>query len=572
MLRTILICLVLVLAALAVYGPTVRFGYIDFDDSEYVRDNGLVRAGLTWNGARWAFTTGYDSNWHPLTWLSLMIDAQVWGAERPGGFHVTNLLVHIASALLLLGVLRAMTGDFWPSAMVAGVFALHPIHVESVAWIAERKDVLCGLFWMLSLWAYLLYVRQPGASRYALVMLAFALGLMCKSMMVSLPGVLLLLDYWPLRRGFGRSSSDRNPKSKIENPKSLSALLIEKLPLILMALAASLATWLVQRPGGTLEEGAWIPMTQRLSNAAFSYVRYLGKMLWPHDLAILYPNPNLIGKTWPVWTLAGSVMILIAITIAAILLRRTRPYLIVGWLWFLGVMLPASGLVQFGRQSMADRYAYLPLIGVYVAIVWSVADALRRLPWRGWLAAPLMAGILAALAFSARAQTALWKESQTVFQHALEVTRDNWVMHRNLAGVLEASGDVDAALSHMDQAVHIFPQCAWLRDHYGLMLLRHDRLYDAQRQFALAVQLDPNSAQAHFDLAVALVKRRQFDQAQVQLDIARALNPGEKARYDEVQRQIRIRGVRESTTAPRRELPPPNKTDGDASAAPGAKP
>jgi Tfp pilus assembly protein PilF len=524
--RTIIICTALVLIALAAHSTAVSNGFVEFDDPEYIRDNALVRRGLTIEGIRWAFETRYIANWHPMTWLSLMLDAHVWG---PGArtLHATNVALHAFNVLLLFAVLRSMTGAAWRSALAAALFAVHPLHVESVAWISGRKDVLSTMFLLLCLWAYAAFARRGGPWRYALVAILLGLGLMAKAMLVTLPCILLLLDYWPLRRFWvldSRSWIDNgsnsrvaaandNPKSKIQNPESPWELVVEKLPLLAIALCVAAMTYWAQLGPGKPQEGPWLPLGDRLANAVVSYGRYVGKLFWPANLAALYPHPGLLSRAWPVPLVVGSASLLTAITIAAIVLARRAPYFIVGWLWFLGAMLPVIGLVQIGRQSMADRYTYVPMIGLYVIVAWSAGAIVER--WRP-LKIPVvivfMAGI-AALAIPTRCQVAVWKDSITLFSHAIAVTDDNWLMHNNLGGMLAQAGRAEDGLREVDTALSIAPHAGWVHDHRGTILFEMNRLYEAQEAFERAVEIDPEHAQARYNLGIVLARRDRIPEA-----------------------------------------------------------
>ena len=522
--RRLIARLILIAATIVVYWQVTSHDYVDFDDPEYARDNVIVQHGLTVEGIQWAFTTGYDANWHPLTWLSLMADAQLYsmlGMKSAGGFHLTNLLLHVLNVLLLLELLLAMTGAFWRSAMVAALLALHPLHVESVAWIAERKDVLSMFLWLLTMRAYLIYAREGGVRPYVMTAILLALGLMAKPMLVTLPMVLLLLDYWPLGRGFWildfgfwirrnpPLSEGSNPKSKIQNPKSdLLSLILEKLPLLAIAAASAWVTAVVQHGSGQLEDGEWMPLRVRLANAIASYVRYIGKMLWPLDLAVLYPNPAIIGRPmWAWWHVVGAAAILLVITAFAVARSRKQPYFIVGWLWYLGTMVPVIGLMQIGRHSLADRYTYIPFIGLYIIVAWGIADLTTR--WKSRtvpLAVMATLGLTACAALTYR-QVSYWRDSVTLFQHALAVTRDNWLIRNDLAAVLARQKEYDKAIALLKTAIEIYPQCGWMHEHLGELYSSADNLYDAQIAFDDAVKLDPKNAKSHFNLGVTLVNR-----------------------------------------------------------------
>jgi len=512
--RLLIARLFLVAATIAVYWQVTGHGYVDFDDPEYARDNAMVQHGLTAQGTQWAFTTGYDANWHPLTWLSLMADAQVYsmlGANLASGFHLTNLLLHVLNVLLLLELLLAMTGAFWRSAMVAGLLALHPLHVESVAWIAERKDVLSMLFWLLTTRAYVSYTKAGDLRTYLMTTLFLALGLMAKPMLVTLPMALLLLDYWPLNRRLGRAKS-----------------IMEKLPLMAIAAASAFVTAVVQHGSGQLEDGEWMPLRIRLANAIVSYVRYIGKMLWPVDLAVLYPNPAAIARPfWNWWQVACAVAILLAITALAIARRRKHPYFIVGWLWYLGTMVPVIGLVQIGRHSMADRYTYIPFIGLYIIVAWGIADLTARWKSRTVPLAATAALVLSACATLTYRQASYWRDSVTLFEHALAVTKDNWLIRNNLAAVIARENEFDKAIAMLQTAIEIYPECAWMREHLGELYSSAGKPYDAQIAFEEAIRRDPKKAKPHFNLGVVLVNRGRPSEAIEHFRVAVALEPND---------------------------------------------
>jgi hypothetical protein len=376
------IYLTLALATLAVFWQVLGHDFVNYDDPDYVYRNPNVQSGITLSSIKWAFTTGHAANWHPLTWLSHMLDWQLFG-DNPGWHHLTNLFLHIANTLLLFAVLKRMTNALWRSAFVAAAFALHPLHVESVAWVAERKDVLSTLFWMLTIAAYLRYLERPGTGRYLLTLLIFALGLMAKPMLVTLPFVLLLLDYWPLGRfQFGQIVKSVGQQSR----KSLNAfshwklsrhLLLEKVPLFALSAISSIVTFLVQRTAGAVTSVETLPLKLRIANTFVSYLTYIQKMVWPSRLAMFYPYPD---KTDLIWQTVVFALLLLIISLGVIWLMRRRRYLLTGWLWYLGTLVPVIGLVQVGDQALADRYTYVPLTGLFIIIAWGVPDLIAK--WR----------------------------------------------------------------------------------------------------------------------------------------------------------------------------------------------
>ena len=402
--------LCLAIATLTVFWEVRNHQFVNYDDNRYVTENRIVQAGLTREGALWAFTTTHASNWHPLTWLSHMLDCELFGAN-PRAHHLSNLILHLANSLLLFLVFKRMTGMLWQSAFVAALFAIHPLHVESVAWVSERKDVLSAFFWMLTLWAYLHYVVSPGFGRYLLVLLFFALGLMAKPMLVTLPFVLLLMDYWPLGRlrldGSSPNTSESANLSAQPWPKL--GLVWEKLPLLAVSALSSLVTFLVQKSEAAVQSLAVFPLMVRVANALMSYMGYVGKTIWPRHLAVFYPHPGHVA----VWKIAGAVLFLGGVSALVIRMARRHPYLATGWLWYLGTLVPVIGLVQVGAQSMADRYTYLPSIGLFIMIAWGGPHLMPRPPWRHVVIAFSTASVLLLLMVTAWLQVRHWPVSYT---------------------------------------------------------------------------------------------------------------------------------------------------------------
>jgi hypothetical protein len=505
--RVVWLSLALAALDLAVFAQIRQHAFITYDDPLYVTGNPQVLGGLTARGVAWAFTTGHSANWHPVTWLSHMLDVELFGLEA-GAHHVTSFALHLANTLLLFWGLHRMTGATGRSAFVAALFGVHPLHVESVAWIAERKDVLSTLFWWLTIWAYVAFVRRPDRRRYGLVLLSFALGLASKPMLVTLPFTLLLIDVWPLGRLTGP-------------PGRLRALVFEKVPLVVLAIASSLVTFLVQRQGGAVNGLDEIPVGLRVSNALVSYVGYLGKTIWPDRLAIFYPYPASI----PVWATAGAVAMLVVISIAAFWLARRRPYVAIGWVWYLGTLLPVIGLIQVGGQALADRYTYVPLVGIFVIIAWGVPDLLARWPaWRA-LAPVAAATVILACAVTARAQTAHWRTSFALWQHAVEVTRDNHVAEDALGTILVEMGQPAEAIPHLSRAVAIKPTFAQAHYNLGLAFTKEGRDAEAAAQYVDALRLLPDLAEAHYNLGVILARQGQFDAAAREFREVLRINP-----------------------------------------------
>src|SRR6266496_70419 len=501
----------LALLPLATFWPVLRSGFIILDDDAYVSSNASVRNGLTWAGVRWAFTTGHEANWHPLTWLSHMADVSLFGLN-PAGHHATSLVLHVVNTLLLFVVFRGLTKDSLRSAWVAALFAVHPAHVESVAWVAERKDVLSTAFWLATMWAYGSWVRKRRAGRYVVVLLFFAAGLMAKPMLVSLPLVLLLLDDWPLRR-FGEGKEGWTP----------ATLILEKAPLFLLAAASSIATLLVQRAGGAVGTLEKFPLRARAGNALVAYVRYLKMLFWPVDLAVLYPHP---GTSLSGGEVLLAAILLTALSAAVFALRRRAPYLFVGWFWFVVTLLPVIGLIQVGFQALADRYTYVPFIGLFVALAWGVpALASRWRPAKWALPAAAVFGVLA-LALQAAAQVGLWKNSETLYLHAIAVTKANTVARNNLADYYNDVGRPAEAVPHLTEAMRIDSSKSELHTNLGRSLFLLGKFEEAEKEFLQAQRLHPGDAVVTNNLA-----RTRFVQGDVRQAIrfyqaTNALQPG----------------------------------------------
>jgi tetratricopeptide (TPR) repeat protein len=516
--RARLLSLSLALATLLLYLPVREFAFINYDDPEYVTQNRVVQAGLTWNGIQWAFSGWQVSNWHPLTWLSHMLDCGIFGLD-PGPHHLVSALIHALNAGLLCGVLMRLTGSLWAGAMVAALFALHPLRVESVAWVSERKDVLSGFFFCLTLWAYWRYAlakkscagegAPPGQNpragafspmRWHLLTATFlALGLMCKPMLVTVPCLLLLLDYWPLRRG-----CDAPHRLEWENWGRLAR---EKWSLFLLAAVSCVVTYLAQR-GEAMATTEVTPLGLRFSNAAVAYARYLLKTLWPTDLAVLYPLP----ESWPWSQVFPAVTLLLGLTWLAWRYRAERPHLIVGWLWFLGTLVPVIGIVQVGSQAMADRYTYLPQIGIFVAVVFEARYWLGRFQ-AGWLAPAVGSAVVLLLcAVVSTRQLSYWKSSETLFSRTVQVTRNNAVAHINLGIALQESGRLQDALREYQTALRLRPSSPEVHNNLGNLLTQLGAHETALAHYRETLRLKPRSI-AHLNLAAALGRLGRFEEA-----------------------------------------------------------
>jgi tetratricopeptide (TPR) repeat protein len=509
--RVILICLFLTVAVGTTFWQVQGNGFINFDDGPYVTANPHVQDGLSWDGLVWAFTTTHFNFWHPLTWLSHMLDCQLYGLNA-GGHHFSSLLLHIANTLLLYVVLQGMSGRFWQSAFVAALFGVHPLRVESVAWVAERKDVLSTLFWMLTMGLYLRYAKRPAPHRYLLVVLSFVLGLMAKPMLVTLPFVLLLLDYWPLGRFQSGTATNRTQgfTNPLLIPSTVARLIFEKLPLFIIAAISSAVTYLTQYHGEAVKPLTVYPADVRIANALVSYVKYMGKMIWPQNLGIFYPHP---GSTLPLWQVNLSGLLLVAVSILVIRQARSHPYLPVGWLWYIGTLIPVIGLVQAGDQAMADRFTYAPLIGLFIIVAWGLADVFERLPRRGIVLGTASAGILAVLMLGSWIQTQRWRDSITLFEHTLGVTGPNALAHTNLGIALADDGRLPEAIFHYSEALEIKPQYVGARLNLGSTFSRQGRLNDAIAQYREVVRIKPDYADALFNLGNALAHQGKLDEA-----------------------------------------------------------
>jgi tetratricopeptide (TPR) repeat protein len=510
--RTLAVSAVLLVATWSIYGQTLGHDFVNYDDNIYVYDNPTITGGVTPSSVRLAFTQSHARNWHPLTTLSHMIDCELFGLE-PRGHHFTNVLLHSTVAVLLFVSLRQLTGAFWRSAFVAAIFAVHPLRVESVAWIAERKDLLSGLFFMLTLAAYGRYVRQKTAGCYLLVALALACGLMSKPMVVTLPFVLLLLDWWPLGRF---SKGGRN-----------LSLVIEKLPLMALAAAASVVTLLIQKHRGAQSDP--LPFFWRLGNALTASVTYVWQTIWPTSLAPFYPHP---GLQLAFWKVAAAAAVLLVLTTAAVLVRRSRPDLFAGWFWYAGMLVPVVGVVQVGAQAHADRYTYLPGIGLAICVAWGAAELSRRWRRRDVILSIASASLLGVLAIAAWFQTRHWKESEALWTHTLRVTTNNDVAHLNLGQVFYRRGQIDEALAQFEQALRVHQTTsgydllrAVIHTNIGSALRKKGRVDEAIAQFREAILSQPDYAEAHLNLGRALLEKNEIAEATTVLQKAVALEP-----------------------------------------------
>ena len=520
--------LALALGTLALYWPVTGFPFINFDDDEYISDNPVTKAGLTWHGFVWAFNGIHVGNWHPVSWLSHELDCQLFGVNA-GGHHLVNVLFHSANSVLLFAFLRALTAANWRSAFVAALFAWHPLHVESVAWVSERKDVLSTFFWLLTIMAYVRYAKisdewrvmsdKPAAAAaplithhsslyYLLALAGCSLALMSKPMAVTLPFTLLLLDVWPLNRM-------RNAECGMRNFKKLIG---EKIPFFLLAFALCAVTFLVQRSAGAVSPVEW---SSRLGNVPVAYLRYLGKTFWPADLAIVYPYVY----HWPAAAIAGSVLVLLLVALLALMRFGRQPWLAAGWFWFLGTLVPVIGYVQVGAQSMADRYAYIPSIGLFIVLVWGAAELCANRP-NGKLLLSIIGGtalIVCVLATSV--QISFWRDSKSLFLHALDVTQNNYVADNALGKAFEKAGDDARALVLYREAVRIEPRYAVSQYNLGLALIGYGLKDEAFEHLVAAAKLDPGNADAQFNLGVFFLQNQRWPDAERCFETTLKLRP-----------------------------------------------
>ncbi len=587
--RPAVLCVLLAVTTLAVYLRVARHDYVNYDDSDYITANAHVESGLKWANVVWAFKTGHASNWHPLTWMSHMLDMELFG-EKPGAQHLVNLGFHVVNTLLLFLLLRRMTGASWRSGMVAALFALHPLHVESVAWISERKDVLSAFFFLLTLGAYARYAecgmrsaecgmqqpdagtkhqalrftfhvsrlkRVPASAWYLLALVCFALGLMSKPMLVTLPFVLLLLDFWPLRRMQGAEDERQNhaslaaphiPRRSRQSPiadgqSQILLLLLEKVPFFLLAAASSVVTFIMQRKGGAVSTS--LSFGARVANAVVSYMRYIGKMLWPRRLSVLYPHPG----HWPAWEVAASAVLVLAVSLAVILLARRRPYLAVGWLWFCGTLVPVIGLVHVGIQSMADRYTYLPLIGLFIMLVWGIAELVPERPWRAEVLAAVGMLSLVACALLTERQVQIWRDSAALFGHAVRVTRDNYLAYNNLGFYLSGLGKKEEAMENYRMSLKINPAYEDALNNVGYALAGQKKYSEAIPLYEAALRTRPNHAEVHNNLGNALSETGKIDEAIQHYLIALEQNPDHAEAHNNLGIALAMKGKLDEAVA-----------------------
>jgi len=533
-----LICLFLAIAVFIVFWQVKDHAFITYDDDEYVMNNIYVQKGLTLNGVRWAFGFNDVSYWHPLAWLSHMLDVQLYGMDA-GGHHLTSVLFHLASCILLFLIFRRMTGAVWRSAFVALLFAIHPLNVESVAWVAERKSVLSTFFWMLAMYSYVRFAEQPGTLKYLWILLFFILGLTAKPMLVTLPFVLLLLDFWPLgRMNAGAQAMVGSQKSENETPFAfqigiLPRLIFEKLPFFFLAAIATFWSSVSVRRLGIVLSGESKPIGLRAANAMVSYVKYIGKLFWPLDLTFIYPYPRTIAA----WQVIASVLILMSLTIGVLIKLRKAPFLAVGWFWYLGTLIPVIGLVQAGFwPAMADRFAYIPAIGLFIIVAWGISGLVKNWYYKKTLLSAAAVVTLIFLMAVAWVQVGYWRNSTLLFEHALDVTANNYLVHNNLGNLYFRQGEIEKAIKQYAESLRINPGFALAHNNLGAAMLRTGNIEKAISHFQIALRLKPDDEDFRNNLNKTLVHKYyrsgndllgkgELDQAREQYQMALSIQP-----------------------------------------------
>lgn len=489
------VSLLLAAIVIGIYARTLTHSFLSFDDNVYVTENSYVNSGFNWGGVAWAFRSTAATNWHPLTWLSHILDCQIYGLN-PWGHHLTNLLLHIANTLLLFSLLLRMTGSIWRGAFTAALFGVHPLHVESVAWIAERKDVLSAFFWLATMWFYVSFTKRPSTRHYVLVVLVFMLGLMTKPMLVTLPLVLLLIDFWPLNR--------------LQATSKKASLIIEKIPLFMLSIASAIITFIAQRQGGAVSSLSHLSFSERLINAVCSYTAYLSSTIWPIGLSAFYPIPR---EGTPVFIALSAAALLLAITAVVFVYRKHVPCLFVGWSWYLITLIPVIGLVQVGAQARADRYTYIPLIGIFIAISWGIPDFIRRKrSLRGILTTVLKAAAIVwivLLSVAAWVQAGFWRDSVSLFSHSAAVTKDNALAYNNWGFALSREGRLDEAIQKYKKALQISPKWAEARSNLADALSDKGDISEAIDQYRQAIILRPTWPQPANNLAWIMATHEQ---------------------------------------------------------------
>ena len=525
------ICLLLVVGILFCYWRVQYADFVNIDDTVYVSENRNVQAGLTWEGIMWAFTTFEAANWHPLTWLSHMLDCQIFGLN-PHGHHRTNLLFHMANSLLLFFIFNKMTGTIWRSAFVAALFALHPLHVESVAWISERKDLLSTFFGLLSIGAYVRYVKMKRRLSYLMCVLFLGLGLMAKPMLVTFPFVLLLLDFWPLKRFAGKNyGAPMTGAAAVFSGRNLFPLIREKIPLFILVIFMSMTTITAQHSKGAIQTLEYFPFHFRIYNALITYVTYIAKTLWPSHLSIFYPHP---GNTLLLWQVAGAASLLIVITIVVVGISGRYPYAVAGWFWYFGTLVPVVGLVQVGTQAMADRYTYIPLIGLFIIAVWGITDLLGKWKHDRAVAVALAVIIFSALGVRTAIQVGFWQNNVSLYRNAIRVNDKNDLAHNNLGVALEAMGKRNQAISHYRKSVRINPLNVDAFNNLANALADEEKLGEAEKYYRKALGIEPENAVFYYNLGALYIKQGKTEEALEQFAKAIRIKPDFAKVYNHV--------------------------------------
>jgi len=523
----ILIFLFLIISSIIAYWQVQHNDFVNFDDNLYVYENKFIQQGLTHESIKWAFnfSENEETYWHPLTWLSHMMDCEFYGLN-PGYHHLTSLLFHISNAILLFIILNSMTGARWSSAMTAAVFALHPLNVDSVAWIAERKNVLSTFFLLLTLCAYIHYSRKPQIGRYSLVIALFILGLLAKPMIVTLPFALLLIDYWPLARFknkiFWPSSQFINNRNILSPPKSIKWLFFEKIPMVILAFGTIFwVSWSIKiSSSANFDQN--IPYFFRFSNALISYLRYIGKIFFPVNLSVFYPFPMKI----PIWQITAAITVLSLTTIVIIICYKRFPFLAVGWFWFVGTLVPVSGIVQAGLwPAMADRWAYVPAIGIFIIIAWGISHLVSPLSWRNFILAITSIAIIAPLMILSWFQVRHWQTTLTLFEHALKVDNNNYLAQLEVGNILAEENNIEKAIEHFHESVRANPLYYKAQNNLALGFLRQNRVDDSIYYFKQALKLKPDYVKAHNGLGIALMKKKKVGDAILHFEECLRLNP-----------------------------------------------
>ncbi|HWD92098.1 MAG TPA: tetratricopeptide repeat protein [Verrucomicrobiae bacterium] len=532
------ICLLLAAGTAILFWPVTGDGFIGFDDNQYLVQNWHLQSGLTWSAIEWAFRSGYASNWHPLTWISHLLDVQFCGLN-PAGHHLTSLILHSLNAALLFILLNQMTGARWRSALVAALFAWHPLHVESVAWAAERKDVLCAFFWILTMLAYTQYTRKrrsaegiqkhsrAGRPSYLLALVFFACALMSKPMAVTLPFVLLLADFWPLKRflsfGMPNSIPPESSEPAAGRTENLGVLILEKLPFFALVIASSIITFEVQQAGGAVDSLAFASFSFRVENAFLAYAGYIWKTIWPAHLAVLYP----FSQPLPLASVLAAAVVIVFVSAFTFWCARRRPYLFCGWFWFVGTLVPVIGIIKVGGQSMADRYTYIPSIGLFIAIVWAAAEVASKIPRARNIFTRAAVLVLAALFVLTRHQLTYWRNGETLFKHTIDVTHNNYLAYSALGTSYDDDGHTNEAIYYCGEAVRLNPDYPEGQYNLGTLLLAAGKTEEAIQHFEVALKDNPRFANAENNLGKAYQTLGKLDEAAAHLTAATRLNPND---------------------------------------------